>query len=362
MPSTEILLVNLTTHCNNNPNTSYSAPLGLYCLAGEFPDKISVVDKKVNILDETLVLLSENIKSIICLLPQNINKETLESFCLEIKNNSPKIKIGLNRYIPNYEKYADFIDNGTGRNTILRLLRGEQIQGIVNPTNDELVFLPFYFDSSFQDNGYELTPEKMITAKTLEIFKPWLGLQERNTDLNILPSANWINNLLLELKKASFTSFHFILSDFNNAIINELTILLKPAQIKFAIPYSHSTKIDTINFNNVCSQIWFYYPNNIENLPDKILEIKKIGFEPCLLINKNTKFDNLDFLENISRLVIEDEEDWNEHELKEFIKQYWWKGGRFFKRLFSLRHAAELVAFTKSSYKMLDIIIGKDEK
>lgn len=359
MSSTEILLVNLSVHCNIKENVLYSVPIGLYCLSGNFDGKVTVVDKKANILDETLVLLNSNIKAVLCMLPEKLNEEKLKQFCLELKNKQPSIKIGLSKFVPSYKEYSDFIECGTGLETISKILNNEQF--VLDKEAKELSPLPFSFNAEFQDNGYEIASEKILTEKTIEINKPWLGLQEQNSEINIIPDAKWIIELIKKLEEYEFTGFHFTPSGFNDIFINEISSLLpNNSKLQLAFSFSSETETEIAKQNKQIRQIWYYYPKDIDKLIACASNVLQNSLEACILINKNlSNISSMDF-SLISRLVIEDEETWEQPELKEVLKKYWLTNGRFFKRLLTLHNAAELVAFTKSSYKMIETMMGKN--
>ena len=80
-------------------------------------------------------------------------------------------------------------------------------------------------------------------------------------------------------------------------------------------------------------QIWFYKPNDIAALSERLKELNSAGVLCGLHINKSFAKQQERPNGNIDRLAIEDCADWQFDELKRVIKRFWWQKGRFFRRL-----------------------------
>lgn len=216
------------------------------------------------------------------------------------------------------------------------------------------------------DVGYTMLPEKWLSVHNLEIWQPWLGLNEFSSSFFSYPGIDWINNMLEWLTKSGFDSFHFNPSKWSVDEINQLRNILNKLKIDLSISFLSD---ETVNYSDILipiKRIWLYEPkaNKAEEVCNKLKSIKSTGAEACLVISHSWSECGgpLSICKYIDHVIISDEYLWKNKELKVFMQRYWGTRNRFFTRLFTLRTASEFLTFLKSSYALLDILFLKDNK
>lgn len=344
-----------------------SAPIGLYSLKAIEPDKIGLIDVPPSQIKDIFTLYdSSSIKTIICRLAEEPDIEDVKSIITEIHNYFPNARIGCNFIKSDFTKEFDFVIYGTGKSAILNLLRGIELQGYCDQMKNDLVSLLDIPQEPLIDVGYTMLPEKWLSIHNLEIWQPWLGLNEFTTSFFSYPGIEWISNMLEWLTKSGFDSFHFNPSKWSVDEINQLRNILNKLKIDLSISFLSD---EAVNYSDILipiKRIWLYEPkaNKAEEVCNKLKCIKATGAEACLLVSHSwvEAGGPLSICKYIDHVIIRDDYLWKNHELKVFMQRFWGTRNRFFTRLFTLRTASEFLTFLKSSYALLDILFLKDNK
>ena len=344
-----------------------SAPIGLYCLKAIEPEHIAVIDVPVPQIKDMLSLYeSSPVKSIICRLAEEPDTEEIKSYLTLIREHFPKAKIGCNFIKSDISKEFDYVLYGTGKSAILNILRGIELQGYCDLMKNDLLTSLDIPKEPLTDVGYYMLPEKWLSVHNLEIWQPWLGLEEFSTSLFTYPGLEWISNLLEWLTGSGFDSFHFNPSKWTVEEINLLRTIINKIKVDLSISFLSD---EAVNYSEILipiKRIWLYEPKALEaeEVTKKLKEIKAAGFEACLLIS-HAWFGGgvtLPVCKYIDHIIIRDDYLWSNIEHKKFMQRYWGTKNRFFTRLFGLRTASEFLTFLKSSYALLDILFLPDNK
>lgn len=359
MSDFEIILVNLSHLDRASCDDSCEAPLGLYCLAALASDRIAIADCRQQVFEEAASLITARCKAVILSMPEHYSSAKISSFCVELRKLFKHISIGINSAPDGYEKYADFAVLDNGKSAVYRILKGEKLTGICGVDESEESVLPVP-RIPLCDKGYTISPEKILTIGTIEIYQPWLGLQDQTSKIKTYPKIDWLKSMVVWLKNSGFRGFHFRPSGITGEALRELTELMQSEKVAFAIS-PETNDLKAVEWARApLMQIWFYKPNDIAALSERLKELNSAGVLCGLHIDKSfCETAGTLLTGNIDRLAIEDCADWQFDELKRVIKRFWWQKGRFFRRLFGLKNVSELIAFIKSSYRMLDIILER---
>jgi hypothetical protein len=359
MPDFEIILANLSHLDCASCDDSYEAPLGLYCLAALANDRIAVADSRQQVFEEVASLITARCKSVILSLPEHYSPAKISNFCIELRKLFKHISIGINSAPDGFEKYADFAVLDNGKSSVYRILKGEKLAGICGADESEESVLPVPL-LPLCDKGHTISPEKMLTVGTIEIYQPWLGLQDQTSKIKTYPKIDWLRSMVVWLKSSGFKGFHFRPSGITGKTLRELTELMQSEKAAFAIS-PETNDLKAVEWAKApLKQIWFYKPNNIAELSERLKEVKSAGVLCGLHIDKSfCETAGTLLTGSVDRLVIEDCADWQHDELKRVIKRFWWQKGRFLKRLICIKNVSELIAFIKSSYRILDILLER---
>lgn len=368
----EILLIELAAASVKNKlswrHSIYrSAPIGLYCLKGLDSDKIAVIDVPVTQIKDMLSLYDSSlVKNVICRLAEEPSTDEVKSIVTAIRESFPNAKVGCNFIKSDLTKIFDFVIYGTGKSAILNILRGIELNGYCDQMKNDLVSLLDLPKEPLIDVGYYMLPEKWLSVHNIEIWQPWLGLEEFSTGLFTFPGVDWLSNLLEWLTSSSFDSFHFNPSKWTVEEINLLRNTINKLKINISISFLSNESVPYRDILIPVKRIWLYEPEAVkmEEVTSKLKEIRAMGAEACLLIS-HSWFGNggtLPACKYIDHIIIRDDYLWSNIELKKFMQRYWGTKNRFFTRLFGLRTASEFVTFLKSSYALLDTLFLPDNK
>ena len=344
-----------------------SAPLGLYCLKAIAPERIGVIDVPVGQIQDMFgVFEPSSVKSVICRLAEEPDEAIVKSTVANIREAFPNAKIGCNFIKSDLTKIFDFVIYGTGKSAIMHILRGIELQGYCDQMSNDMLSLLDVPKEPLIDVGYSMLPEKWLSVHNLEIWQPWLGLEEFSTTLFTYPGTEWLTKLLEWLTKSGFDSFHFNPSKWTVEEINLLRTALNNLKISLSISFLSDEPVNYSDILIPVKRIWLYEPKAVkcEEVTNKLKSIRAAGFESCMLIS-HAWFGNggtLNVCKYIDHIIIRDDYLWNNVELKKFTQRYWGTKNRFFTRLFGLRTASEFVTFLKSSYALLDTLFLPDNK
>ncbi len=372
-PETEIVLLSIPADCClNQPGINRfpgrSAPLGLYCLAAVAPQRVAVVDAVSSqaAFDMLPFGSSISVKAVICQASENSDPDKIARFCLRLREILPGVALGVNNQSAAVPVGFDFAVKGTGKSAVLRILRGDKLSGFIDCSHDDASSPLSVPDEPLIDCGYDIFPEKWLYGSTLEIFQPWLGLMDQNTITRTWPGLDWVAGLITWLKKSGFASFHFRPSGLTCDDLHELRSLMLNLKTRFAVSF---TTADFINIRQIgwpLQQVWLYVSKPLASdvLRGYLQHIREAGFQACMQINHNwCEIGNSNSLLGlVDRLAFSDYDSWPFADLKRLTAHYWSGKTRFFRRLFSIRSASELVMFMKTSYMMLETILSSEKK
>ena len=347
---------------------SRNAPIGLYCLKATAPERIAVIDVPVAQINDMLSLYAkEPLKAVICRLSEQPDTELVTSLVETLRTTFPNVKLGCNYIDHDFIKCFDFYIKGTGRSCVLRILRGDIFLGECDDIHNDAgrpLEIPL---EPLADVGYDTLSEKWIATHGIEIWQPWLGFDEFSTKHFEYPGQEWMCKFLNWIHSSGFDAIHLNPSAYTPEELNRLrnTIL----QNKMTVSLSFNAK-DDICFSEILipnlKRVWLHYPKAIllDETVEKLKAIRKAGFEACLYVDY-TWFQGgytLSAFRYIDRFIIADDYLWSNADLKKITQRYWGTKSRFFRRLFGLRSASELITFMKSSYALLDAIFLPDSK
>ncbi len=374
---TEILLINsaaaLAPHPSfRSPGKENHAPLGLFCLAQIAPDRIAVVDLQYSLPSEEYFsgFSPDAIHTIVIRASKDHGKEQVKALIEGCRGFFPKARIGLAGIIDkSFLGFGDFYIYGTGYKSILTALRGAKLHGFINLLNDELQMpLPVPPEPFPDIYNFNAAPEKTLGQKTLEVFQPWLGFYEHSEKTLTYPGLKWLAALVQWLKDSGYSELHFRPSGVRPDDIHELRSMMLNLQVDFALSFRN---IDAAELENNCAgaplrQIWVYRPDpqNLENTLKCLQLIAAQGCCPGLLLGKEAAAVPIlpKLLANSRRLALAELETWQLDELKKVLFKFWGCKNRFFKLLFAIRSAYDLISFMKTSAFILEILFSKNQK
>lgn len=369
----EILLMRLPADCDvvwpsYNRFPGRNAPLGLLCLAAVEPHRISAVDATTSqgLIDCLASYPSESIKAVILQRSDKTDQEKARAFSQRVRELLPRASVGVNAEKAEVPAWADFAVDGTGKSAILRILRGDRLAGFIDHRHDDdLSPLPVP-EEPFIDCGYDIHPEKWLAGTTLEICQPWQGLHDLSFSRRSWPGLDWVSRLVAWLKASGIAAFHFRPSGLNCDDLHELRSLLLNQKVRFAVSFAADDDINIRQIGWPLQQVWLYYPtrNSSGSIREQLQHIHDAGFQTGLQVNSawlNCQ-GHSSIIGLVDRLAIIDDGFWPAGELRHLVVRYWGGKNRFFRRLFSLRNASELVMFMKTSYFLLETLFSSEEE
>ena len=368
----EILLIELAGASVKNKlswrhSISRSAPIGLYCLKAIDKERIALIDVPVPQIKDMLAFYkSSPVKTVICRLAEEPDIEEVKSLIDSIHEIFPNSKLGCNFVKSDVTQNFDFVIYGTGKSSILRILRGDELRGYCDQfDNDKNAPLDIP-DEPLIDVGYNVLPEKWLSVHNLEIWQPWQGLLEFSTSLFTYPGTDWMTKLLIWLTNSGFDAFHFTPSDWTVDEMNHLRAFFQKHKLQLSLSFLSNKDVCFSDILIPVKRIWLYDPQavNAEEVVNKLKDIRNAGFESCLQINHGWFGGGitLPVCKYIDHLIIRDDYLWSNVEHKRFMQRFWGTKNRFFKRLFGLRTASELITFMKTSYALIDLMFLPEEK
>jgi hypothetical protein len=349
----------------------YYAPLGLYCLQAIAPDRISLIDLQNSLQVEDFLanIIPEKIKTVILRFTATQSIDDAHKLIKKFRSVFKNSQIGVSGEVePAAVKGADFYIYGTGQTILLKALRGERIYGLQQSIEEDLELEMPVPDRAFKDRyNFNAEPEKIIREKTIEVFQPWLGLLEYSNKLEQYPGPEWFAALAKWLKKSGFKEFHFRPSGITPKQLHELRSLMLSSECVFAASFKET---HYSSFKGGCAgyplaQVWFYQPGIFSSNSDclsccRLLRQQKIsiGFA---LSQKSLELQDLpEILKLADRMSVVDIKNWKIKKLKKIFYWFWAANHRFFKRLFTVKTAAELIGFMKTAAIVLDVLFSKE--
>ena len=368
----EILLIEMAGASVKNKlswrhSISRSAPIGLYCLKAIDKERIALIDVPVSQIKDMLAFYkSSPVKTVICRLAEEPDNEEVKSLIDSIHEIYPNSRLGCSFVKSDVTKNFDFVIYGTGKSCILRILRGDELSGYLDQLeNDKNAPLDIP-DEPLIDVGYNILPEKWLSVHNLEIWQPWQGLLEFSTSLFTYPGTDWMTNLLVWLTNSGFDAFHFTPSDWNVDEMNHLRAFFQKHKLLLSLSFLSNKEVCFSDILLPVKRVWLYDPQAVkaEEVVNKLKAIRSAGFEACLQINHGWFGGGitLPVCKYIDHLIIRDDYLWSNAEHKKIMQRFWGTKNRFFRRLFGLRTASELITFMKTSYALLDLLFLPEEK
>ena len=372
MEKVEILLIELAGASIKNKlswrhSISRTAPIGLYSLKATVPERIGLIDVPVTQISDMLAVYSDSpLKAVIFRLSENPDTDKVKEVFASVRIAFSQAKIGCNNINSHITKDFDFVINGTGKTSVLRILRGDLLAGYCDDLKNDLASLVVQPTELLVDVGYDVLPEKWLSVHNIEVFQPWLGLAEFSTALFVYPGLEYMIGFLKWLKDSGFDSVHFTPNKWTAEEINRLRAIVLKYQITLSISFLSSDSIAFPEILTPVKRIWIYnpQPSEMNVVIQKLKTIREAGFESCLQV-ENGWFDGgvtLPVCRYIDHLIINDDYRWNNADFKKLTQRFWGTKTRFFRRLFGLRTAAELIVFMKSSYALIDTLFLSDNK
>lgn len=373
----EILLINSAAALPPHPSfrsggREQFAPLGLYCLAETAPERIAVVDLQYSLPGEEdfAAFAGSEIHTVVVRAGKNHDEAKLKTLLQICRASFNSARVGLAGTInKNFVALGDFYLYGTGLKAILCALRGQKLSGFVDNLQAEMQMpLPIPKKPFAELYDFSSPPEKTIDKRTLEIFQPWLGLHEHSQKIKTYPGLKWLAELGQWLKESGYKEFHFRPSGVRPADIHEIRSVMLNLGVDFALSFAN---IEANELENNCAgaplrQIWLYRPEpgDLVQALKCLRIIAEAGCCPALVLGKETATspELWQILELSNRIALAEVETWNLPELKKLLMKFWGHKNRFFKMLFNIRSAHDLVEFMKVSAFLLEILFSKNQK
>lgn len=372
-PSTEIILLNLNS-LNADAQPRFNrfpgrpAPLGLCCLAAVAPERIAVIDgaNPQQLFDQLATIEATAVKAVICQIAAAAGTENPAGILTQVRKMFPGALLGVSTERPELPTGFDFASNGTGKAVVLRILRGDRPSGFLDTRDDDFASPLPIPQEPMTDCGYEILPEKWLFARTLEIFQPWLGLLDQSGQCRTYPGIDWFANLVSWLQRSGFAAFHLRPSGLTSENLHELRSVMLNLKARFAVSFLASDHLNIRQIGAPLQQVWLYNPTaaSVADTREKLQQIRETGFQACLQIDRHWFADSetQPLIKLVERIAISDESHWSFADLKKFTARFWGSRNRFFRRLFGLKSASELVMFLKTSYMVLEIMFTSEKK
>jgi hypothetical protein len=372
-PETEIILLSIPADCSSeqpgyNRFPGRPAALGLYCLAGISPDRISVIEAAgSHIAYEALsTVSSKGCRAIVCQAYEDSDSARMAGFCQRLRELMPGVALGVNSETPSVPAGFDFAVNGTGKSAVLRILRGDRLTGFIDCSKEDASSPLVVPEDPLIDIGYDICPEKWLYGQTLEIFQPWLGLSDRSATLRTWPGVDWVAGLVTWLKRSGFASFHFRPSGLSCDDLHELRSMMLNLKARFAVSFMAEDQVKIVQIGRPLQQVWLYVssPVSSETLGERLQQIHAADFQAGLQISHGScsVAGVAAIFAFVDRLAFSDYQRWPFPEMKRLTALYWGGKNRFLSRLVSIRSAYELVMFMKTSYMLLETVLSPDPK
>lgn len=343
------------------------APLGLYCLAAVDTDRIAVIDgTSISSLIEALAgQQTSRVFSLIFQIADNIPAGKLQTVIERIRRIFPAACLGAGSKAAEIDALFDFAFNGTGKTLILRILRGERLRGFYDSFKADMATEIGVPGSPLVESVSEIAPEKWLGGQTVEIRQPWLGFLDQSVPVVSYPGIHWLNELILWLKGSGYKGFHFRASGLQFDHLHELRSVMLNHNVNFSVSFKVENFSEFSLIGSPLKEIWIEGIDN-GNGAMAVEIISKIQAHGCragilldrawVTVNEKTLLVN-----SADRMVVSDVSDWNFADLKYLISKFWGARKRFFVRLFSIKRAAELIMFMKTSYAVLDILFTSEK-
>lgn len=366
-PHSEILLISIDAEPTGKHHSlrhfgGHFAPLGLYCLAATAPDRIAVLISNDNAQFLDSLSAFKNIRAIILQIRKNTADDKITRVVAQLRKQFPGVRIGANKQALLPQDLFDFSISGTGKTSILRILRGELPGNDFDQQTNEHFSTLDIPGEPLEEGDFEAGPAKWLVGRTIEIFQPWLGLLEQTGQYNCWPGIEWIARFMTWLKSSGYSAVHFRPSGLNPDQLHELRSVMLNLKLHFSVGFNVSDRLRFSCVGHPLRQIWLYQQNpaTADICLEKLAQIKEAGCQPCLQLS----YDSCDIstetslLAAAARLDIKNLHDWPISDIKRITAKFWRR--RFFPRLFGLRSAAELIMFMKTSYNILDITLSSE--
>jgi hypothetical protein len=365
----EILLLNISAGALNRESSALGrfrpvyAPLGLHCLAASAPERIAVIDGKsrAQLCDALQFYRNMPVKTIV--LHYSDGEDGMPQFLALLREMFPAVSIG--SHLSEGDAGFDFYVHGTGKTAVLRILRGERLHGKIDTLAEDLRSPLHVPQNHLLETGYDIFPEKWIAGRTIEVFQPWLGLLDQSRKIMAYPGIAWIAEMVGWLQKSSYVAFHFNPSGLEADDLHELRSVMLNLRAPFAVSFWAGAGRMFKPVGNPLRQIWLYYPNP-ETADESVVQLQAVascGCQPCLQVDSRCRqvMDHRMF-SAAEKMVITDQEDWDIGALKHLTGRFWSCRRRFFRRLFGIKNASELINFMKTAYMILEILFASDKK
>lgn len=342
------------------------APLGLYCLASAAPDRISALcgSDTAQFYENLSAFNASLVRAIILQFDSCTAADTLQRIILRMRQQFPQARIGASTHHQAHNKLFDFTIIGTGKTSVLRILRGETPAGQFDQhTDGQLSHLGVPVELLI-DGDYEAHPEKWLAGRTIEVFQPWLGLLDQSGTQQSWPGLEWFSQLMNWLKQSGYNAVHLHPCGLTSERLHELRSVMLNLNMPFAASFKLNEHLQFTRVGAPLRQIWLC-PSESENSEltfEKLAQIRAADCQPCLQLDHNS-FDIAAAaapLAAAERIYISDEYRWPLPELKKVTAKFWRR--RFFARLFGIHCAAELIMFMKTSYNVLDILLSPESR
>jgi hypothetical protein len=342
------------------------APLGLYCLAATAPDRIATLtgNDTTQFYDSLSAFNADAVRAIILQFVSFTAADTLRRIIARLRQQFPQARIGGCTHQQAHSELFDFAVCGTGKTSVLRILRGETPTGLFDQQTEGRLSQLAVPAELLVDGAYESHPEKWLAGRTIEVFQPWLGLLDRSGEHSTWPGLEWVSQLMNWLKQSGFQAVHLHPGGLTTERLHELRSVMLNLDMPFAASFKLNEHLQFSKVGAPLRQIWLYQsePENHGITLEKLAQIRAADCQPCLQLNHDC-FDiaaDTSPLAAAERISIGDEYCWTLFELQKVTARFWRR--RFFTRLLGIRCAAELIMFMKTSYNVLEILLSSESR
>jgi hypothetical protein len=375
--TTEILLVHTTPDSKRSygpfwRNAGKMAPLGASCLASIAPDRISVVDLQDHCPDERYFwqYTTQNLKAVLVQQSEDWDITHSNDFLLKLRALFPDCKLALvGENAKDLGKDWDVATFDTGLKLVLRFLRDIKTEGWIESSKyDENSFLPIPETKMFDQWGYCAEVEKSLKGKTIEIFRPWMGLIERCQFEKAVPDEKWLKKFLLWLNGNGYSSFYFHAYSYSEEFYQNLRAINFGLRTEFAIAFANieSAKVLPQIPGFPLKAIWIKLQGELAE-KDYFLELSRQAKSSNLVLGADlypdfsTEQANK-LLKYFDSLAFKEGGNWKQSQLKKMVLKFWFKEGNFFAKLVRLRSIKDLISFLKMAYGIFDTILSANNE